>query len=165
MTKKRPRIKSKGTMMAWSNGERIHVQRKELIELEKAFHKQWDAFNTRLEQGYEWETDMPARLRGLSQVLEDYSDRLWEYDQHVESLQRLINAAFYLIDWDSVVLGPEINYYHRNLSRFRYLINRCWNRVTEDPKLRPMLVNSRAYDWYQEMEEKYADSKITGWIP
>ena len=44
--------------------------------------------------------------------------------------------------------------FYIQISRFRYLINRCWNRVTEDPKLRPLLVNSTAYDWYQEMEEK-----------
>ncbi|MBQ6069666.1 MAG: hypothetical protein IJK84_09195 [Bacteroidales bacterium] len=165
MTKKRARTKSKGTMVAWSNGERIHLSREELVKMKKDYEKQWDSFNTQLKAaGFEWVRDAPAKMRGESQVLEDYSDRLWEQDHHVESLLKLMEAATHLIDWDTVVIGPEINYYHRNLERFRYLIDRCWERVKEDPMLKPLLVNSMAYSWYREMEEKYRDGKNTGWI-
>ena len=41
MTKKRARTKSKGTMMAWSNGERIHLSREELVKMKKDYEKQW----------------------------------------------------------------------------------------------------------------------------
>ena len=64
-------------------------------------------------------------------------------------------------EWE---IDEPINYHHRNLSRFRYLVSRCWERVREDPTLEPLLANSTAYDWFLEMEQKYADCKGTGWI-
>ncbi len=164
MKAKRKRIKSKGTLMAWSNGTTTHLQQKQLKELEKDFYHQWAHYNHRVEQGYEWEIDEPSVLRGESMVMEEYSDKLWDLGLHVESLMRLLQAATHLIDWEHVFIGSDINYHHRNLSRFRYLVSRCWERVREDPTLEPLLADSTAYDWFLEMEQKYADCKGTGWI-
>ena len=95
--------------------------------------------------------------------MEEYSDKLWDLGQHTESLLQLMQAATHLIDWDEVVIGPELNYYHRSLSRFRYLYSRCRERVREDSSLEPLLTNSTVCDWFLEMEQRYAGCKVTGW--
>ena len=150
--------------MAWSNGEETRLRREQTRELKADFVRQQQQYRRRVAEGYEWETDTPAVLRGESMLREEYSDRLWNMGLHVESMLELMQAAVQLIDWDEIVLGPETNYYHRNLSRFRYLIDRCRERVDEDPRLEPLLANSTALDWYVKMEERYAGCKVTGWI-
>ena len=111
--------------MAWSNGTTTLLQQKQLKELEEDFYKRWACYSHRVEQGYEWEIDEPAIMRGESMVMEEYSDKLWGLGLHVESLLRLMQAATHLIDWEHVFIGSDTNYHHRNLSRFRYLISRC----------------------------------------
>lgn len=150
--------------MAWSNGEETHLRREQTRELKADFVKQQQQYRRRVAAGYEWESDRPAVMRGESMLREEYSDRLWNMGLHVESMLELMQAAVQLIDWDEIVLGPETNYYHRNLSRFRYLIDRCRERVDEDPRLEPLLANSTALDWFVEMEQQYAGCKSTGWI-
>ena len=150
-------------MVACSNGERVCLRREQVKELERDFHRQLEHFHSRVKEGYEWESDTPAVLRGESMVMEEYSDRLWDAGLHVESMLELMQAAVQLIDWDEIVLGPEINYYHPNLSRYRYLIGRCRERVDEDPRLEPLLANSTALDWFVEMEQRYAGCKVSGW--
>lgn len=151
-------------MMAWSNGEQTILGREQTRKLKEDFHKQQQQYRRRVAEGYEWETDWPAVMRGESMLREEYSDRLWNMGLHVESMLELMQAAVQLIDWDEIVLGPETNYYHRNLSRFRYLIDRCRERVDNDPRLEPLLANSTALDWFVEMEQQYAGCKSTGWI-
>ena len=151
-------------MMAWSNGEQTILGREQTRKLKEDFQKQQQQYRRRVAEGYEWETDWPAMMRGESMLREEYSDRLWNMGLHVESMLELMQAAVQLIDWDEIVLGPETNYYHRNLSRFRYLIDRCRERVDEDPRLEPLLENSTALDWFVEMEQQYAGCKVTGWI-
>jgi hypothetical protein len=160
----RKRIKRNGTLMASSNGRQTHLRREQLRELEKDFQKQMELYHKRVKEGYEWETDEPAVLRGESMVMEEYSDKLWDLGLHTESLLRLMQAAAHLIDWDEVVIGSELNYYHRSLSRFRYLFSRCQERVREEPELEPLLSDSSVADWYEEMEQRYAGCKVTGWI-
>lgn len=150
--------------MAWSNGERVCLRREQVEELDKDFYRQLEHYHWRVKEGYEWEWDTPAVLRGESMVMEEYSDKLWDLGLHTESLLRLMQAATHLIDWDEVVIGPELNYYHRSLSRFRYLFNRCRKRVDDDPSLEPLLANSMVQDWFVEMEQRYAGCKVTGWI-
>lgn len=160
---RRKRIKSNGTLMAWSNGKQTHLRRKQTWELKADFVRQQQQYRRRVAAGYEWASDRPAVMRGESMLREEYSDRLWGVGLHVESMLELMQAAVQLIDWDEIVLGPEINYYHPNLSRFRYLIGRCRKRVDEDPRLEPLLANSMAHDWFVEMEERYAGCKVSGW--
>ena len=50
--------------MASSNGERTFLRREQLWELEKDFQKQMDLYLQRVNEGYEWETDGPAVMRG-----------------------------------------------------------------------------------------------------
>ena len=150
--------------MAWSNGEETHLRREQTRELKADFVRQQQQYRRRVAKGYEWASDRPAVMRGESMLREEYSDRLWGVGLHVESMLELMQAAVQLIDWDEIVLGPEINYYHPNLSRFRYLIDRCRERVDEDPRLEPLLANSTALDWFVEMEQRYAGCKNTGWI-
>ena len=161
---RRKRLKSNGTLMAWSNGEETHLRREQTRELKADFVRQQQQYRRRVAEGYEWASDRPEVMRGESMLREEYSDRLWGVGLHVESMLELMLAAVQLIDWDEIVLGPEINYHHRNLSRFRYLVSRCWERVREDPTLEPLLANSTAYDWFLEMEQKYAGCKGTGCI-
>ena len=161
---RRKRIKSNGTLMAWSNGKETHLRREQTRELKADFVRQQQQYRRRVAEGNEWASDRPEVMRGESMLREEYSDRLWGVGLHVESMLELMLAAVQLIDWDEIVLGPEINYHHRNLSRFRYLVSRCWERVREDPTLEPLLANSTAYDWFLEMEQKYAGCKGTGWI-
>ena len=165
MTKKRTRIKSKGVMAAWSNGERVHMAPSQLKYLENDYRQKVDDYHTRVAKGYEWETDRPSVMRGESRLMEERSDRLWELDHHVESLLWLMDAARVLIDWDYVVIGPETNYHHRNLERFRYLVRRCEKRCQQDPRLSPLLANSDISDAYLDMEKAYAGYKDLGWIP
>lgn len=160
----RKRIKRNGTLMASSNGELTHLRREQLRVLEKDFQKQLVHYHQRVKEGYEWETDEPAVMRGESMVTEEYSDKLWDLGLHVESLMQLMQAATHLIDWEHVFIGADTNYHHRNLSRFRHLVSRCWERVREDPTLEPLLAESTAYDWFLEIERKYAHCKGTGWI-
>lgn len=150
--------------MAWSNGEETHLRREQTRELKADFVRQQQQYRRRVAGGYEWESDRPAVMRGESMLREEYSDRLWVVGLHVESMLELMQAAVQLIDWDEIVLGPEINYYHPNLSRYRYLIGRCQERANEDPRLVPLLANSMAQDWFVEMEQRYAGCKVTGWI-
>ena len=161
---KRKRIKSNGTLVACSNGVRVSLRREQVKELEMDFHRQMEHYRHRVKAGYEWETDRPAVLRGESMVMEEYSDKLWDLGQHTESLLQLMQAATHLIDWDEVVIGSELNYYHRSLSRFRYLFSRCRERVREEPGLEPLLSDSSVADWYEEMEQRYAGCKVIGWI-
>ena len=160
----RKRIKSNGTLMASSNGRQTHLRREQLREMEKDFQKQMERYHKRVKEGYEWETDEPTVMRGESMVMEEYSDKLWDLGLHTESLLRLMQAATHLIDWDEVVIGPELNYYHRSLSRFRYLFRRCRERVREEPGLEPLLSGSTVSNWYEEMEQRYAHCKENGWI-
>ncbi len=150
--------------MAWSNGEETHLRREQTRELKADFVRQQQQYRCRVAEGYEWASDRPAVMCGESMLREEYSDRLWVVGLHVESMLELMQAAVQLIDWDEIVLGPEINYYHPNLSRYRYLIDRCRERVNDDPRLEPLLANSTAQDWFVEMEERYVGSKGTGWI-
>ena len=149
--------------MAWSNGGETHLRRELTRELKADFVRQQQQYRRRVAEGYEWETDRPEVMRGESMLREEYSDRLWNMGLHVESMLELMQAAVQLIDWDEIVLGPETNYYHRNLSRYRYLIGRCRERVDEDPRLEPLLANSTSQDWFVEMEQRYAGCKVTGW--
>lgn len=149
--------------MAWSNGEETHLRREQTRELKADFVRQQQQYRRRVAEGYEWASDRPGVMRGESMLREEYSDRLWTVGLHVESMLELMQAAVQLIDWDEIVLGPEINYYHPNLSRYRYLISRCRERVDEDPRLEPLLANSTAQDWFVEMEQRYAGCKVTGW--
>lgn len=165
MTKKRARIKSNGVMVAWSDGERVHVAPSRLNYLDKDYRQRMDDYHTRVDEGYECETDRPSVMRGDSRLMEERSDRLWELDQHVESLLWLMDAARVLIDWDYVVIGPETNYHHRNLARFRYLVKRCKERCQQDPRLSPLLEHCDICDAYLHMERAYAGYKDLGWIP
>lgn len=165
MTKKRTRIKSQGVLAAWSNGEKTLIAPTLMKELETVYRQKIDEYHTRVAEGYEWETDWPSVMRGDSRIMEEYSERLWELGHHVESLLRLMDAARGLIDWDHVVIGPETNYHHRNLARFRYLVERCTERCQQDPRLTPLLADSDVYDDYQHMERAYAGYKELGWIP
>ncbi len=149
--------------MAWSNGEETHLRREQTRELKADFVRQQQQYRRRVAAGHEWASDRPAVMRGESMLREEYSDRLWGVGLHVESMLELMLAAVQLIDWDEIVLGPEINYYHPNLSRYRYLIGRCRERVDEDPRLEPLLANSIAQDWFVEMEQRYAGCKVSGW--
>lgn len=149
--------------MAWSNGEETHLRREQTRELREDFVWRQQQYRRRVKEGYEWETDRPAVMRGESMLREEYSDRLWDAGLHVESMLEMMQAAVQLIDWDEIVIGPEINYYHRNLSRFRYLVGRCRKRVDDDPSLEPLLANSMVQDWFVEMEQRYAGCKVTGW--
>ena len=150
--------------MACTSGGRVCLRREQVKVLDKDFYRQLEHYHWRVKEGYEWEWDTPAVLRGESMVMEEYSDKLWDLGLHTESLLRLMQAATHLIDWDEVVIGPELNYYHRSLSRFRYLFNRCRKRVDDDPSLEPLLANSMVQDWFVEMEQRYAGCKVTGWI-
>ena len=150
--------------MASSNGEQTLLRREQLREIEKDFQKQMGLYLQRVKEGYEWETDEAAVMRGESMVMEAYSDKLWSLGLHVESLMQLLQAATQLIDWDHVVIGDETNYHHRNLARFRHLVSRCWERVREDSLLEPLLAESMAYEWFLDMERRYAHCKGTGWI-
>ncbi len=160
---RRKRIKSNGTLVAWSNGEETHLRREQTRELKADFVRQQQQYRRRVAAGFEWASDRPAVMRGESMLREEYSDRLWGVGLHVESMLELMQAAVQLIDWDEIVLGPEINYYHPNLSRYRYLIGRCRERANEDHRLEPLLANSTAQDWFVEMEERYAGCKVSGW--
>ena len=150
--------------MASTCGGRVCLRREQVAELDKDFYRQLEHYHWRVKEGYEWEWDTPAVLRGESMVMEEYSDKLWDLGLHVKSLLQLMEAACHLIDWEHVVIGSDTNYHHRNLSRFRYLVSRCWERVREDPQLEPLLYDSTVYDLFLEMEQRYADCKGTGWI-
>ena len=150
--------------MACTCDGRVCLRREQVAELDKDFYRQLEHYHWRVKEGYEWEWDTPAVLRGESMVIEEYSDELWDLGLHTESLLRLMQAAAHLIDWDEVVIGSELNYYHRSLSRFRYLFCRCQERVREEPELEPLLSDSSVADWYEEMEQRYAGCKVTGWI-
>ena len=150
--------------MACTSGGRVCLRREQVKELDKDFDRQLEHYHRRVKEGYEWEWDTPAVLRGGSMVMEEYSDKLWDLGLHTESLLRLMQAATHLIDWDEVVIGPELNYYHRSLSRFRYLFTRCQERVREEPGLEPLLSGSTVADWYEKMEQRYAHCKENGWI-
>ena len=150
--------------MACTCGGRVCLRREQVAELDKDFHRQMEHYHWRVKEGYEWEWDTPAVLRGESMVMEEYSDKLWDLGLHVKSLLQLMEAACHLIDWEHVVIGSDTNYHHRNLSRFRYLVSRCWERVREDPRLEPLLYDSTVYDYFLEMEQRYAHCKGTGWI-
>ncbi len=150
--------------MACTCGGRVCLRREQVAELDKDFYRQLEHYHWRVKEGYEWEWDTPAVLRGESMVMEEYSDKLWDLGLHVKSLLQLMEAACHLIDWEHVVIGSDTNYHHRNLSRFRYLVSHCWERVREDPRLEPLLYDSTVYDLFLEMEQRYAHCKGTGWI-
>lgn len=143
----------------------MHMAPSQLDYLEKDYRQKVDDYHTRVDEGYEWETDRPSVMRGESHLMEERSDRLWQLDRHVESLLWLMDAARKLIDWDCVVIGPETNYHHRNLARFRYLARRCEERCQQDPRLIPLLANSDIHNDYLHMEKAYAGHKDLGWIP
>ena len=164
MKTKRTRIKGKSVMVAWSNGDRVHVTPSQTKELMASYSQRRDDYLARVEEGYEWETDNPAMMRGKSRLMEELSDQLWKMDRHVDSLLWLLDAARELIDWDQVCIGPECNYYHRNLARFRYLVKRCKERCRQDPQLKPLLQSSSVYDDYLRMEQRYEGYKGLGWI-
>lgn len=161
---KRKRIKGNGILMAWSNGERVHLPSQERKEMENEFYRQWSLYAERVAQGYEWDSSTWAVLRGESQLMEEYADRLWVADRHVEGLNWLMRAATHLIDWDSITIDCDTNYHHPNLARFRHLVGRCRERVKQCPTLQPLLEDSMVQDWYREMEHTYAHCKGTGQV-
>ena len=65
-------------MMAWSNGEQTILGREQTRKLKEDFQKQQQQYRRRVAEGYEWETDWPAVMRGESMLREEYSDRLWK---------------------------------------------------------------------------------------
>jgi len=158
----RKRIKRNGVMVAWSNGDRIHLGSEHLKELNEDYYRKLDQIYDRF--GNRMWTHRAEMLRRECGLKEDFSDRLWELDKHVQSLCCLMDAAVMLIDWDCVVLGPETNYYHPNLVMFRMLMKRCRERVEQDPTLKSLFMNSNVYGLYVEMETVYADHKGLGWI-
>ena len=164
MAQKRKRMK--GEKVAWSDGKRTVVPPSQLKILEKEYCIELDEYHKRVEEGREWDTDVETVMRGVSRLMEEYSDRLWELDMHVESMRWLLQAARELIDWNIVCLDHyEISYYHRNLRRFRYLVERCRQRCSEDPWLRVMFERSSVYEDYQYMERMYANDKVWGLAP
>jgi hypothetical protein len=158
----RKRIKRNGVMVAWSNGERIHLNSEQMKELDEEYGRKLDQMYGRY-RGCRW-SQRAEMLRVESGLKEEFSDRLWELDRHVQSLCYLMDAAVMLIDWDSVVLGPETNYYHPNLLLFRMLIGRCRERLEQDPTLKPLFKSSVALSLYEEMEAVYAGYKGLGWV-
>lgn len=152
-------------MVAWSDGQRAHLGSTQLYELKKDYFRKRGIYHWRVEQGYEWEIDECAVMRGDSLLAEEYSDQLWQLDQHVKSFEMLMGATEELIDWDHVDIGPETNYHHRNLTRYRYLIGRCLERVREDNRLSTLFYSSSVYKVYLEMESRYEGFKELGWLP
>jgi hypothetical protein len=160
------RKRIKGEKVAWSNGERTVVPPSQLKILEHDYYRRLDEYHRRVMEGREWDVDEEAVMRGDSRLMEEYSDRLWELDMHVECMRWLIQAARELIDWNIVCLDHyEVSYYHRNLRRFRYLVHRCQARCEEDPWLRTMLERSSVYEDYRMMERMYANDKVWGLAP
>lgn len=161
MKAKRKRIKSKGVMVAWSDGDRIHLQSDYLKKLDAEYYRRLSNLHDEMYRTQCFDADM---LRRESRIMEDYSDKLWELDKHVLSLQALMEAAVALIDFEHVFIsGYDTNYHHRNLVAFRRLTRRCKQRCQQDPQLWPLYKCSTAHEWYLEMEAKYADCKELGW--
>ena len=140
MKTKRKRITSKGIMAAWSNGSVAHIIPMYAKEVGGLYGERMAEYHHRVAEGYEWEVDERAVMRGESRLIEEESDRLWAMGRHVEALNCLMDAAMRLVDWDLVTIGPDTNHNHRNLVLFRYMVRRCWERVAENPSLEPLAV-------------------------
>ena len=163
MAQKRKRMN--GEKVAWSDGKRTVVPPSQLKILEKEYCIKLDEYHKRVEEGREWDTDVETVMRGVSRLMEEYSDRLWELDMHVESMRWLLEAAQCLIDEYYVYIdNMETNYYHRNLQRFRYLVRRCEERCKEDSSLKRMYECSTVFNTYLYMEKIYAGCKAWGFL-
>jgi len=157
MKAKRRRIAGKGTMAAWSDGTRTHIGPTLAKELKDEVGGAVKGRSRSEQVDYGWTAGDAEALRQQSRLMEEVSDRLWELDRHVESLLWLMRAARQLIDWDCVSLGPDMNYCHSNLRRFRYVVSRCWERCREDKRLEPLFRESSVYDDFLLMKELYAN--------
>ena len=154
---KRKRIKTKGTMVAWSNGRKVHVSPVIIKALRDEYQQKLDELQLVEMRRYSVREIETLALK-RSRLLEEYSFWLWEADLHASSLRVLLRAAEETLAEGTVDFDiDEVPYNHPNLVAFRRLVQECRYRVSQDCKLSDTLYYSDVWDDYQLMNEVYSD--------
>ena len=145
-------------MVIWSDGNRIHLVPSQIKLLHDEYQRKIARFQMQESRIYSlFQVERLAICRSL--VMEEYSDRLWSLDQHIVSFRYLILAAETALMDSSVYIDcDETPYNHPNLVEFRRLVSRCLERVSQEPRLKPILLASSAFGDYKYMFWVYRDN-------
>ena len=151
--KETKRIRINKVMVGWSDGKRVNLPpsiRREVGD----YGNLMGQFHSNLEEGYEIDWgECDAALHG-SRIREYQADQLWEHGHHLEALDRMLYAASSSLPDEGLYddmqwFNPTENFcWHPNLKEFRRLMRRCRELCKREPRLWPILEESRMYQKY-----------------
>ena len=142
-------------MMAWSDGERIHVipgMRSGMDDYGRLLRN----YRWRVDKGYLIDMGPCTTAREECCCREYEADRYWEQDRHLEALNEMLRAARFVLPDDEPVfedvqwLDPEETpYWHPNIKELMRLMCRCRDYCRRDPRLLPLLESDLLYRDYR----------------
>ena len=154
--KETKRIRINKVMVGWSDGKRVNLPPSVHREVDD-YGKTLCDYHRRLEEGYLVDAGPCTVAREEAACREYEADRSWEYGHHLKALQQMVYAASSVlpdesagIEFEDVQwLNPEEqDCWHPNLKEFRRLMRRCRELCKREPRLWPVLEESRMYQKY-----------------
>ena len=151
---KHKRIRTNKRMMAWSDGQRVHIIPSVFRQVDNYGRLMAD-YHYRIDEGYLIDMGSSAMAREESQIREYEADRSWEQGRHFEALREMLRAAMFVLPDDEPEfedvqwLNPEETlYWHPNVREFLRLIRRCRDYCRQEPRLWPYLEGDYTYRRY-----------------
>lgn len=150
------RVRINKRMMAWSDGQRTNIIPSEWKKVDD-YGRTMRNYHSSLREGDENYLTCTI-IREECQCREYEADRVWEQGHHLKAMNTMITAAMMVLPDESVGyefedaqwLNPhETLYWHPNVREFLRLMRRCEGYCKQDPRLRPLLEDSRTYRDYR----------------
>ncbi|MDY6372195.1 MAG: hypothetical protein SPL12_07875 [Bacteroidales bacterium] len=145
-------------MVAWSDGDRVHIIPSLWRELTDEGRLLAD-LRAGLREGDEYYYSLSRQIRDESRCREYYADCAWKRGERLRALHLMLWAAtstlpdeaqgyeFEDMQW----LDPEeVPCWHPNVREFLRLMHRCIDLCREAPHLRPALEGDPAYQAYKD---------------
>ena len=151
------RIRINKRMMAWSNGQRTNVIPSVWCQVDD-YGRTLVNYHRTLREGDENYMTCTI-IREECQCREYEADRYWDRGHHLKALNQMIDAAMMVLPDESVDiqfedaqwLNPqETLYWHPNVREHLRLMRRCEGYCKQDPRLWPLLEDSRTYRNYKK---------------
>lgn len=143
--------------MAWSDGKRTNI----VPSVFRQVDDYGSAMRNRLNdyrEGDEYYYGSCAVVRDQCRCFEYEADRAWEQGRHLEALNEMLRAALWVLPDESVGLefedaqwlSPyETDCQHPNVLEFLRYNRRCEDFCRQDPRLWPILEDSRTHRNYR----------------
>lgn len=154
MMEKDKRIRINKVMVGWSNGKEVHLPPSVRCEVDN-YGKLMCDYHRSIDEGYLIDVGPCTKACEECRCREYEADHYWEQGLHIDALKEMMRAATYVLPDDEPEfedvqwLDPwETLYWSQNIKEYLRLIRRCREYCKRDPRLWPILEESRVYRDY-----------------